>query len=730
MRFFKRALPLTLTFILILLLCACSSSVKSSKHEMSEAVVTAQKDTGYAKARKMTNKQKVAVSSMTELYFDEETGDIAVKNANTGKWWYSLPEKYNQSGKYVPSVLSAQAVLDGQIIELNSCRDKENAASVKSEKIENGVKATYTLKCSVDEGTVSFSVPVEYTLVDGNFYVNVNTQSIENTSEVEGVTLTKVRLLDFFGSDNESPSDEYMLVPDNSGAIIKVSKSTEKFKDVSLKIYGDEEGNNALFGVFGMKKSSDAYVCIIGKGDAIATVNAGVAKSARGYNSVGAEFAITETKTLEKKDKTYIYVSGETYEGELELCYRFLSGDNASYSGMAVACREQLIRDGVLSSGAAVSDGALPTVISVLASASSKQSKTEVLTTYEQLQDMLIHLKSKGFANIYVKYKNALSGSDNQISISSADMIYALGDEEQYKELTEYMSAQNLTLFTDISCFTVSKGSESFSKYAKSISGKNVEVKSENAFGVVNEREVIGLDAIEKNVISLLTFARDNEFEAICVSDAAKFLYSDGEYTRDDVKNEISAEISSVSGTSRLMVEKGNLYALKNAEVVSDVPLEPSRQTNACYQSVPFYQLVLHGTLEYSCEPINLSSDYKKSMLRAVEYGALLAFEWCYEDLQTKIEQSSSVQAKEASQEDEAQPYSYTQWANIAFAFYDKANKALGDLRDSRMTDHYTVKTNVYCTQYGDTKIYVNYTENDVTVNGVTVPAQDFMRIN
>ena len=37
----------------------------------------------------------------------------------------------------------------------------------------------------------------------------------------------------------------------------------------------------------------------------------------------------------------------------------------------------------------------------------------------------------------------------------------------------------------------------------------------------------------------------------------------------------------------------------------------------------------------------------------------------------------------------------------------------------------------VFCTEY-DTgaKIYVNYTQSDVTVSGITVPAGDFIRIN
>ena len=47
------------------------------------------------------------------------------------------------------------------------------------------------------------------------------------------------------------------------------------------------------------------------------------------------------------------------------------------------------------------------------------------------------------------------------------------------------------------------------------------------------------------------------------------------------------------------------------------------------------------------------------------------------------------------------------------------------------MTSHSEIMSSVFCTEY-DTgaKIYVNYTESDVTVSGITVPAGDFIRIN
>ena len=47
------------------------------------------------------------------------------------------------------------------------------------------------------------------------------------------------------------------------------------------------------------------------------------------------------------------------------------------------------------------------------------------------------------------------------------------------------------------------------------------------------------------------------------------------------------------------------------------------------------------------------------------------------------------------------------------------------------MTSHSEIRNGVFCTEY-DTgaKIYVNYTESDVNISGITVPAEDFLRIN
>ena len=140
---------------------------------------------------------------------------------------------------------------------------------------------------------------------------------------------------------------------------------------------------------------------------------------------------------------------------------------------------------------------------------------------------------------------------------------------------------------------------------------------------------------------------------------------------------------------------------------------------------MPFLQLVLHGIVGYSGEPLNFSENAKTSFLRCVEYGASPAYEWTYSD--------TYADKKNKSDEDNTDTFGvyYENWIASASEFYERADAALKDLQTSRMTSHSEIMGGVFCTEY-DTgaKIYVNYTESDVTVSGITVPAGDFIRIN
>lgn len=748
----RRALSLILLLSLLTgTLCACSAA-KTSQYTLSPDIISSKKSLSLSSTTTGATKSgKISSSGMTTLFIDRKTASPIIKNQNV--LWRALPKSTASNSDEIPAVLTVELLKDGQRYVLNSQSDGvKNAAPVLT-KTDGGVYVEYAMSLETEGESIRINVPVTFYLEDGNFFASVKCSEI-SVSDKDFV-VTKLRLLDYFGSNTAAVDGDYILVPDNSGAVIDTFRADSSFENVSLKVYGDSEKNNAVTGAFGMKRKDSAFIAMIEEGDAIASIGAQTAAHT-GYNRVGTEFEITETLVRGEGENEKIFVSGESYDGEIRICYRFIEGNNANYSGMAIACREHLIRTGVLSSDTVEESGELPFVLSTVGAATDSLKISRNLTSYEQLLDMLTYLKGKGFPNIYIRYKGMLSGGFEQNDISKCQTLPALGTQEQFKELTDYVSAQQMKLFVDLginSCtVTAAKGKN----LAGDLTGEKYSAPRINLLGGGAYFGFTAYDRIDDNVISIFSLAKNGGFRDLCINDASAFLYSDSKNgaTRTDVMQMIENETASLSTIGSTMVEKGNFYMLKNASVIASLPLTASAEESGCYKSVPFIPLVLHGTVEYSSEPLNLSTDYQTSLLKCVEYGALPQFEWVYEDIEIYLPQNETQEETnqaaeendadetaleegedEAASEEEApdksvKPYSYSDWATDAYTFYDRANKALGNIRDSRMTAHYEVQEGVFCTEYGESSVYVNYTSEDVTIGGVTVPANDFMRVN
>lgn len=71
------------------------------------------------------------------------------------------------------------------------------------------------------------------------------------------------------------------------------------------------------------------------------------------------------------------------------------------------------------------------------------------------------------------------------------------------------------------------------------------------------------------------------------------------------------------------MVREGNLYAVPYADHILNMASESSGYRLAD-EDVPFLQMVFHGRKTMAGTPINLKSDYRRQVLRAIEYGMSL----------------------------------------------------------------------------------------------------------
>ena len=69
----------------------------------------------------------------------------------------------------------------------------------------------------------------------------------------------------------------------------------------------------------------------------------------------------------------------------------------------------------------------------------------------------------------------------------------------------------------------------------------------------------------------------------------------------------------------------------------------------------------------------------------------------------------------------------YSSWMEDAVKSYERYNEELGHTAQLRMTNHKRISEDLSLTEYEDgTQVYVNYSNADITADGLTVPANDY----
>lgn len=686
----------------------------------------------------------MASSGLMQLYLDDNSFGIALYEKTKEKYWYALPSAASANYDYSAATAELDVLYGNTLYKLNtqddSIRYQNVVCNAMGDGTLSGFSVTYVLtpdaataqKVSSEQlyndtisadtfskTDIAFQVRVFYELADGNLYVSADWK---NVSENPDAIVTNLTLLPFFGSSSQGDKGDYLLVPDGCGATIHTDVEDAAFEPIALRVYGDNPSapsdasvSPALFPAYGAKQGDNAFAVIIEKGDAIATIHADRSSGEHGFNTVGSSFQITEITKSEKSGKDVTYVSKTAYDGEIRLCVRLLGGANAGLSGLAAACREQFMRTGYISTATVDNEEYLPFQLNVLGSAKQKFLSifptNKSLTTFEQAKDLLDRMKAKGINNVHIRFKNALKGGSAITAAGRLKIMRQLGGQKGFSSLFDYSAAQGHSLFLDVPLL-------SFDEHGNARTAKALSIESANTAFVPNDgaaRALVHTNAVENAVIGFLTDAKKLRFDGFCVNDAAAVLYSDyanGYCNRLSAMQIMQDNLPALSTDRLLMVDTGNFYALKHADFVSELPQTTSyAERKAQYTAVPLVQMILHGTLDYTGTPINLTDDPISAMLRSVEFASIPCYEWCFSD-------SDDVRY-------------FDNQLNDAVDFYLKANEALSDLRDTRITDNGSTATaGVRFTQFENGAVlYINYNDADATVGNIHIPAKSFQRI-
>ena len=621
---------------------------------------------------KTKNMKEVASSGVLQMYLDEKTLAVCVLDRISGKVWSTLPK--SDAGEDTANI-TLDVIASGREYTLSTQADSVYIGTSSYDINDGTLTVSYNLRRETSKGkTIDITVPVKFTLSDGALKVRVDCSAIKDSSEGK-VYIKSIAVLPFFGAYTDGSAGDFMLLPSASGVIVDAHKAVKKFEEISLPVYGEDIGKNenadsyVPIGTFGMKQGNNAFVCLIDKGEALGTIKCRKELKKGGCNAVYSEFEIRAASYSQDR----ICLSQESYEGVISLSYRFLNGNNADYITMAGACRELLIRQGRLTDSNTLSVQSYPFNLTVV----TKTAELGDTSTPKQIVEMLSGAMAKGIGNINVMLTSA--------------------DEKAFREVRDYTDKEKLSL---------------------SFGHKLFDYDGKGDLTLTGERNALGLSGkdITDNAEDMIYTMRE-EGVGLYLEDCGKILpssYGKGNaYSRDEMLTEISSLCASVSSHGNLTVSRPNIYTIKYASNIINLPEKSPLEDNKYCTGVPFLQAVLHGICDYSFTAVNLSDDPTVSMLKAIEYGAVPHYEWYFASM------------------GESDKYYYTNSLSQARLLWENMKTMFSDLRDQRITAHEEVKDKLMLTTYSSgTEIYVNYSDKAMTVSGITVDPMGFVRVN
>ncbi len=608
------------------------------------------------------------------------------------------------------------------------------------DNVENGISD------GVGSDKPSFTIPLEYRLDGDGVIVSVPVGEIVET---EGYRIRMLNLLEFFGAA-DAEAEGYMLVPDGMGSLIYLNNG--KFMDevYAQRVYGDDQNDNSgrrgqvaasvRLPVFGMKNGDRAWFAEVVDGDAIANINADVSGRSNMYNKLYAGFSIRG------EDNLYLYKGNSVeeiklltdpfYPGAVSVRYSFLSGNEASYSGMASYYRERLVSNGVLEPLANNAD--LPFYVSMLGTIDKRKTILGVpykgmvaMTTFDEASILVDRLHADGVSHIQMRYMGWFNQGYEHKLPGKVKVDRNLGSKSELQALNAKLKAQGGKLYPDVAFQHVYQDTLNFAPASDAARF----ITREQALRTPYNRAFNTMD-YDLGIYALLSPAKlpyyvdqfvkhysDYKMDGVALRDLGDLVHADYRVNRlvfrEGAKNIISEQLEKLSASYDTMITGGNAYALPYSNQIVNAPTSTSG-FNITDAEVPFYQMVLHGYTDYAGTPLNLhdEQDLHYHLLKSIELGAAPHFLWSDEASSalkfTRFDWMFSTQV--------------TSWYDRALQLYKEQNELLAPLRTQRMTEHIIHQKGIVEVRYEQgTVVYVNYTDQSAVVNGQQLEARSYM---
>ena len=685
--------------------------------------------------------QMVAESDTYEMYLYEPTMSIILKNKETGAILRSTLSEADDDGlnnktwtAYMQSgiVLSAiKGTNDTYQVDLVSCKN-----TIKYSDIANGFSA----EIFFDEYEFGFTVNVS---LDGDSLV----VEIPESSIVENGAssyIGTISVFPFLGYTYLDSQDGYMLIPDGNGALIYLDDKDGRYSSgFSQMVYGSDIGftdsttvnllwdeyktvndtQKVMAPVFGMVHSEDqlGYLAIIEEGQERAFIEAHPNGVMVAYNRCFAKFLIRRiyVQPLNNSNSgTMTKVEDDRIHHDIKVRYLLVSGEEANYSGMAVAYRNYLLDIGMVT----VKDTSYNTRVDLLGGEREDFlifKKAVTMTTTEQAAEIYNELAQDGVSNILSVYKGWQKGGLYDIPITKYKADSSIGGTAALTELIKDSAANGVDIYLyNDGLYTNPDENNTTFNIVKKINKRRLEV---NTYGYVYE--IFNYLLPTRSDVVLDNFVKDYTSEGVnnlalagITNNLYSYSYSSVFYTRFDCKNTYESTVEELSSNTNLVLENPFDYLWKYTGAFLDMPLGSS---DYMYEDeeVPFFSIALKGIIPMYSDYVNFEANKTEFMLQMVEAGVYPSFYLTYEDSAGLIYTNS------------ADLYStkYTTYQDTIVEYDALFSELAAKTEGSFIIKHEQLGNGLNKVTYDNgVVIYVNYGSSSAEADGLTIDAMSF----
>ena len=605
-----------------------------------------------------------------------------------------------------------------------------------------------------DDLTVLYEVTLRYRLDGPDLLVEVPYEMIRYNA---AAPITYINVLPMFGAAGPDQYDHgFIFVPEGGGALIRYNNGKLQQNYYTANLYGWDYASKRsevvsetknTFPVFGLTNKGGSFICIIEEGSAHASIKADINGDANlstafhpnSYNTASAKYHVLHSDQYNVSAKTanmVIMYEKEVPHETIVQRYRFVDSDN--YVDMANAYGAYL-RDRYPELTAVDASEDMPVSLELIGAIDKRMvtaglpvKRVIATTTFDQMKKIIDEMSAAGVKELSVKVSGWCNGGISQHVLTGVSVEGVLGGEGGMKALIAYAHDKGVKLYFDgITTFAYDtklfQGFTARADAARFTTREIVEITpySQIYYTEDDERDVYYLtrpDYAKKNATNLINALNDRGAFGVAFRDIGYLL--SGNYdpnattTREAVKKMNVETLKEARGKGEaVMIREGYDYAMPYVDIITDMDLN-GIDYSLLDQSVPFYQIAIHGAVDYTGPSLSRAHDWKTELLRCAEYGAGLNFTFMYED--AKILQDTTHSAYHGS--------SYDSWKEEAAGVITRYQTEMAGLNRQAITGHMALPMNNTVTTYADgTKVYVNYSEQDYTLDdGTVIPARDY----